>query len=307
MTAATIDRRPASAPASAPTRRRTRALRVPQWFDILWRNKKARFGMVLLALFLLMAALAPWLAPFDPRQSGFPPGLPPSSEHWLGTTGRGYDVASQAIWGARTSLLVGLVAGSISTAIALAIGMTAGYLGGLTDEVLSFLTNLVLVVPTLPLMVVLAAYLPGGGGVWMVVIVIGITGWAGAARNKRAQILTLRNREYIQGARQAGDGIFHIVFREIAPNMTSLIVVGFIAAVGGAIGAEAGLAFIGIGDPETISWGTMLYWANQDGALLTGGFARLVVPGLLLALLTTALTFINFGVDALSNPHLREQ
>ncbi|MFD6178939.1 MULTISPECIES: ABC transporter permease [unclassified Isoptericola] len=305
MTAATIDRPAASAPAAG--RRRSRALRTPQWFDILWRNKKARFGMVLLAAFLLMALFAPWLAPYDPHQNGFPPGLPPSSEHWLGTTGRGFDVASQAIWGARTSLLVGLVAGSISTAIALAIGMTAGYLGGLTDEVLSFLTNLVLVVPTLPLMVVLAAYMPGGGGVWMVVVVIGITGWAGAARNKRAQILTLRNREYIQGARQAGDGIFHIVFREIAPNMTSLIVVGFIGAVGGAIGAEAGLAFIGIGDPETISWGTMLYWANQDGALLTGGFARLLVPGLLLALLTTALTFINFGVDALSNPHLREQ
>ncbi|GAA1724633.1 hypothetical protein GCM10009809_20530 [Isoptericola hypogeus] len=302
MTAATLD--PTTRPVTVT---RARALRAPQWFVILWRNKKARFGMILLAAFVLMAALAPWLAPYDPRYSGFETGLPPSAEHWFGTTGRGYDVASQAIWGARTSLLVGLVAGTVSTAIALAIGMTAGYLGGLTDEVLSFLTNLVLVVPTLPLMVVLAAYMPGGGGVWMVVLVIGITGWAGAARNKRAQILTLRNREYIQGARQAGDGIFHIIFREIAPNMTSLIVVGFIAAVGGAIGAEAGLAFIGIGDPDTISWGTMLYWANSDGALLTGGFARLVVPGLLLALLTTALTFINFGVDALSNPHLREQ
>lgn len=301
MSAVTLDGPPAV------TARRPRLLRTPRWFVILWRNKKARFGMVLLALFLLMAAFAPWLAPYDPRDGGFAPGLPPSAEHWFGTTGRGFDVASQAIWGARTSLLVGLVAGTISTLIALAIGMTAGYLGGFADEVLSFFTNLVLVVPTLPLMVTLAAYMPGGGGVWMVIVVIGITGWAGGARNKRAQILTLRNREYIQGARQAGDGIFRIIFREIAPNMTSLIVVGFIGAVGGAIGAEAGLAFIGIGDPETISWGTMLYWANQDGALLTGGFARLVVPGLLLALLTTALTFVNFGVDALSNPHLREQ
>ncbi|WP_166843956.1 ABC transporter permease [Isoptericola sp. BMS4] len=301
MSAVTLDGPPAV------TARRPRLLRTPRWFVILWRNKKARFGMVLLALFLLMAAFAPWLAPYDPRDGGFAPGLPPSAEHWFGTTGRGFDVASQAIWGARTSLLVGLVAGTISTLIALAIGMTAGYLGGFADEVLSFFTNLVLVVPTLPLMVTLAAYMPGGGGVWMVIVVIGITGWAGGARNKRAQILTLRNREYIQGARQAGDGIFRIIFREIAPNMTSLIVVGFIGAVGGAIGAEAGLAFIGIGDPETISWGTMLYWASQDGALLTGGFARLVVPGLLLALLTTALTFINFGVDALSNPHLREQ
>jgi len=281
-------------------------LRAPQWFTILWRNKKARFGLVLLAAFILLALLAPVVAPYDPRDRSFAGGLPPSAEHWFGTTGKGYDVASQAIFGARTSLLIGLVAGAIATTISLLVGMTAGYLGGFVDEVLSFVTNLALVVPALPLMVTLAAYAPGGGSEWMVIIVIAITGWAGAARLKRAQILTLRNREYIQAARMAGDGTFHVIFREIAPNMTSLIVVGFIGAVGGAIGAEAGLAFLGIGNPDTISWGTMLYWANTDGALLTGGFARLIVPGLLLALLTTALTFVNFGVDALSNPHLRE-
>jgi peptide/nickel transport system permease protein len=280
--------------------------RAPQWFTILWRNKKARFGMLLLLAFVLLAVLAPVIAPYDPRDRSFAGGLPPSAEHWFGTTGKGYDVASQAIFGARTSLVIGLVAGAIATAISLLVGMTAGYLGGMVDEVLSFVTNLALVVPALPLMITLAAYVPGGGSEWMVIIVISITGWAGAARLKRAQILTLRNREYIQAARMAGDGTFHVIFREIAPNMTSLIVVGFIGAVGGAIGAEAGLAFLGIGNPDTISWGTMLYWANTDGALLTGAFARLVVPGLLLALLTTALTFVNFGVDALSNPHLRE-
>ncbi|MCG7287554.1 ABC transporter permease [Cellulomonas sp. ACRRI] len=280
--------------------------RAPQWFTILWRNKKARFGMLLLLAFVLLALLAPVIAPYDPRDRSFAGGLPPSAAHWFGTTGKGYDVASQAIFGARTSLVIGLVAGAIATAISLLVGMTAGYLGGMVDEVLSFATNLALVVPALPLMITLAAYVPGGGSEWMVIIVISITGWAGAARLKRAQILTLRNREYIQAARMAGDGTFHVIFREIAPNMTSLIVVGFIGAVGGAIGAEAGLAFLGIGNPDTISWGTMLYWANTDGALLTGAFARLVVPGLLLALLTTALTFVNFGVDALSNPHLRE-
>lgn len=280
--------------------------RAPQWFTILWRNKKARFGMLLLLAFVLLAVLAPVIAPYDPRDRSFAGGLPPSAEHWFGTTGKGYDVASQAIFGARTSLVIGLVAGAIATAISLLVGMTAGYLGGMVDEVLSFVTNLALVVPALPLMITLAAYVPGGGSEWMVILVISITGWAGAARLKRAQILTLRNREYIQAARMAGDGTFHVIFREIAPNMTSLIVVGFIGAVGGAIGAEAGLAFLGIGNPDTISWGTMLYWANTDGALLTGAFARLIVPGLLLALLTTALTFVNFGVDALSNPHLRE-
>ncbi len=306
MTAAALDLGPTASPHGPDGTGRVRRRAVPQWLTILWRNQKARFGLVLLALFLVVAVLAPVLAPHDPHDGSFAGGLPPSAEHWLGTTGKGYDVASQAIFGARTSLMVGLVAGVLATTIALLVGLMAGYLGGIVDELLMFLTNVALVVPALPLMVTLVAYVPGGGGVWMVVLVISLTGWAAGARLKRAQILTLRNREYIQAARLAGDGTLRILFREIAPNMTSLIVVGFIGSVGGAIGAEAGLAFLGIGDPETISWGTMLYWANSDGALLTGAFARLVVPGLALALLTTALTFVNFGVDALSNPHLRE-
>ncbi|MFP3712410.1 ABC transporter permease [Puerhibacterium sp. TATVAM-FAB25] len=278
--------------------------RAPQWWTILWRNKKARFGIVLLAFFVAVAALAPLIAPYDPRYTGFDHGLPASSAHWFGTTGQGEDVFSQAVWGARTSLTIGLLAGLAATAIALLVGMTAGYLGGLTDEVLMFLTNLALVIPALPLMMTLTSY--GNGGSLMVIVVIAVTGWAGAARLKRAQIITLRNREYIEAARLAGDRTMRIVFREIAPNMTSLIVFGFIGAVGGAVAAEAGLSFLGIGNLDSVSWGKMLNMASSDGALLSGGYLRLIVPGLLLSGLITALTFINFGVDALSNPHLRE-
>jgi peptide/nickel transport system permease protein len=284
----------------------TKPSRVPQWLRILWANKKSRVGVVLLSVFVLTAVLAPVLAPYDPESTEFAAALPASGDHWLGTTQQGQDVFSQLIHGARTSLLVGLVAGVFSTIIALLIGMTAGYLRGWVDEFLSGLTNLALVIPVLPLMITLAAYAPVRG-VWLIIFVISVTGWAYGAKIKRAQIITLRTRDYVTAAKLAGDGPMRIVFREIMPNMTSLVVVGFMGAATAAIGAEAGLEFLGLGDPTTISWGTMLYWADNGGALLTGQWPWLIAPGLALTMLVTAMTLINFGVDALSNPALREE
>lgn len=279
---------------------------VPAWLRIVWQNRKARFGLVLLGFFVVVAIFAPWLAPYDPRANDFIPFQKPNRDHWLGTTQAGQDILSQLIYGARTSIVVGVIGGAIATAIGLVIGMIAGYVGGWLDDVLSFVINLALVIPVLPLMIVLAAYSPIKG-LWTVIIVIGVTGWAWGARIKRAQMITLRERDYITAAQFAGDRMPRIVFREIMPNMTSLVVAGYIGAATGAIGAEAGLAFLGVGDPLTISWGTMLQWANNSGALLTGMWAWLVPPGVCIALLITALTFINFGVDAISNPHLREE
>ena len=143
-------------------------------------------------------------------------------------------------------------------------------------------------------------------GLWIVVFVIGITSWAGAARSKRAQIITLRSREFVTAAKFSGEKTLPIVFKEIMPNMTSLVVSGFIGAATGAITAEAGLSFLGFGDPTAASWGQMLAFANANGALVQGFWVWLMVPGLALALLITALSFVNFGVDLLSNPHLRE-
>lgn len=280
--------------------------RMPRWFDVLWSNRKARLGMILLAVFFLMALLAPILAPYSPRDSTFMAAMPPSREHLLGTTQAGQDVLSQLVWGARTSLLVGVLAGGLATAIALVIGMTAGYMQGIVDDVLSFFINLALVIPTLPLMIALAAYAPVQG-LSLTIIVIGITGWAWGARMKRAQVISLRAREYISSARFAGERPMRIIFREVMPNMMSFVVMSFIGAANGAIGAEAGLAFLGLGDPNSISWGTMLFWANNGGAMLTGQWAWLAAPTLMLSLITLSLTMINFGVDALSNPHLREE
>ena len=279
---------------------------VPRWFKILWENKKSRIGLILLALFILTALFAPLLAPYDPSSHVGMPNEKPTSEHLLGTTQAGEDVFSKLIYGSRVSLTVGLFAGGLVTLIALAIGLTAGYVGGIVDDILSFFINLMMVIPTLPLVITVAAYSPVKG-LLPIIIILGVTGWAWGARVKRAQILSLRERDYITAAIFAGESMPRIIIREIMPNMTSLIIASFIGASAGAIGAEAGLQFIGVGDLTSNSWGTMLYWANNSGAMLTGQWAWLVAPGFALAGLMTALTLINFGIDALSNPHLREE
>jgi peptide/nickel transport system permease protein len=290
---------------SSPSERAKRRFKTPGWFEILWENKKCRVGLVMMAAIFVIGIFAPVIAPYDPRYNDFAPNLDMSRDHLLGTTTNGEDVYSQLIWSTRTSLIVGIFGGLFATAIALVIGLTAGYLQGTVDEVLSFFINLGLVIPVLPLVALLASY-SQVQGIWLIIFIIGITGWAYGARLKRAQIMTLRSRDYITAAKFAGDGFWRIIFREIMPNMMSLVVVGFIGAATGAIGTEAGLAFLGLGDPETVSWGQMTYWANVNGALVTGQWAWLLAPGLALAFLVTALTLINFGVDALSNPHLRE-
>lgn len=299
----------APVPATASTgsagrvRRRTGPVR---WYAVLWSSGKARFGIVVLGLFVLLALFAPLVAPYDPYDSAFDPTLPVSWAHPLGTTPQGFDVFSQFVYGTRLSLLVGLFGGLFAVAIAVVIGLLSGYFEGTAvDHVLSFVTNLALVVPVLPLMLVIVAY-SETRGLWLLVFVIGITSWAGAARTKRAQIISLRSRDFVTAARFAGASPLKIVFREIMPNMTSLIAAGFIAAATGAIVAEAGLSFLGFSDPTQISWGQMLEQANANGALVQGLWVWLLVPGLALAVLITALAFVNFGVDLLSNPHLRE-
>jgi peptide/nickel transport system permease protein len=282
-----------------------RNTRIPSWFIILWRNGKCRAGLIMLTFFVLVAAFAQLIMPYDPRRADFATSVGPSASHLLGTTAQGEDVFSQLVFGTRTSLIVGLAAGTLATIIALAVGVTAGYLQGWVDDVLTFFTNLALVIPTVPLMVVLAAYAPVRG-LALIIFVISVTGWAFGARIKRSQVITLRTLDYITAAKFAGDRTSRIIMREIIPNMTSLIVVGFMGAALGAIGAESGLAFLGLGDPQTISWGAMINQASIGGALLTGQWAWLIVPGLALSALIIAFSLINFGVDALSNPHLRE-
>jgi peptide/nickel transport system permease protein len=297
----------APAPSSGPWAERlpTPLLVVGRSFGTLWANGKARIGLVILGLFALLALLAPVLAPYDPRRSDFPSAQGVSGAHLLGTTGSGQDVLSQLLYGARVSLPVALVAGALATVIAIVIGMIAGYLRGVVDETLGFVTNLALVIPALPLMIVLAAYIPGKG-ISVIVFVVVLTGWATGARVMRSQTATLRNRDFVASALFSGERLPRIVFREILPNMTSLIAANFLAAATAAVLGEAGLEFLGLGNPSTVSWGTMLFWAQNNNALLTGQWVLIFAPGLCVALLATALSLVNFGIDALSNPRLRE-
>ena len=287
-------------PMPGPMRFLGRALRT------LWSNRKARIGLVILALFIFMAAFAPLIAPHSPTATTFEPYQNPSATNWFGTTGSGQDVFSQMIFGARISLLVGIAAGAMATLLAVTIGLIAGYRPGVIDEGLSFVTNLALVIPGLPLMFILAAYLQKRS-VWTIVFVVAFTSWATGARVIRSQASTLRTREFVTSAVFSGEGLFRVVFREILPNMTSLVAGSFFSAATAAVMAEASLEFLGLGDPNTVSWGTILYFAQQQNSLLTGQWVLVFAPGLALALLAMSFTLVNFGVDALSNPRLREK
>jgi len=282
------------------------ALFVGRAVRTLWSNGKARIGIVILGLIALIAIFAPLIAPHSPTATTFPPYLNPNGRNWFGTTGNGQDVFSQLVYGARVSLLVGLAAGILATLVAVTIGLIAGYRPGVIDEVLSFVTNLTLVIPGIPLMIILAAYIQGRS-VWTIVLVVAFTSWATGARVIRSQATTLRTREFVTSAVFSGERLFRIVFREILPNMTSLVAASFFSAATAAVMAEASLEFLGLGNPDTVSWGTILYAAQQQNALLTGQWLLVLAPGLAIALLATSFTLINFGVDALSNPRLREK
>lgn len=274
-------------------------------FATLWANWKSRLGLIILGLFVLVAIFAPWLAPYGATQDGFPRNADASWAHWFGTTAAGEDVLSQLIYGTRISVMVGFIAGALSTLVAVLIGLSWGYIRGFGAEVVNFIVNLFLVIPGLPLMIVIAAYLQNGG-LAMIIAVIVITGWAWGARVLRSQTQSLRSRDFVTAARFSGDSSFRVVFHEILPNMTSLIAGSFFGAATAAILAEAGLEFLGLGDSSIVSWGTILYWAQNSNALLTGQWILLFAPGLCIALLAMSLTLINFGVDAISNPRLRE-
>lgn len=287
-------------PIPGPLRFVARALRT------LWSNGKARSGMIILGLIIVVAVFAPLLAPHSPTATTFAPYKGSSGTNLLGTTGNGQDVFSQLIYGSRISLIVGLLAGAAATFVAVTIGLIAGYRPGVVDEVLGFVTNLALVIPGIPLMIILAAYLQSRS-VWTIILVVAFTSWATGARVIRSQTSTLRTREFVTSAVFSGERLLRVVFREILPNMTSLVAASFFAAATAAVLAEASLEFLGLGNPATVSWGTILYAAQQQNALLTGQWLMVLAPGLAIVLLMVSFALINFGVDALSNPRLREK
>ncbi|GHJ91592.1 hypothetical protein SNE510_11110 [Streptomyces sp. NE5-10] len=266
-------------------------------------DRKARTGLLLLAAFALLGLLAPVLAPGDPSLIGDSGATPPSARHWLGTTAKGQDVLALTLWGARSSMLVGFTVGLAATLVALLVGLASAYLGRLVDDLLTLVTNIFLLLPGLPLLVILAAFLPPG--TTTVVLVLTVTGWAGSARVLRAQAASIRGKDFVAAAVVTGERPLRIMFREILPNMASVVMTTLLGCVIFGIGAQAGLEFLGLGDSSVVSWGTNLYWAGNDGALMTGAWWAFVPSGLCIALVAFALALVNYAVDEVTNPRLR--
>lgn len=267
----------------------------------LWDNPKSRVGLVMVVLYFLIAIVGRWVAG-NPLDYVGVPLEPPSLDFWFGTTGQGQSVLSQTVHGALPTLLVGFSAGALVIALGSVIGGLAGYFGGWIDSLLSLLINVFLLLPGLPLMVVIAAWLPPGPVT--LVVVLGLTGWAWNARVVRAQVATMREREFVLASQLLGRSHLVILCTEILPTMASLLLSAFIGATIYAIGAQVGLEFLGLGDIGKVTWGTNLYWASNDAALLTGSWWTFVPTGVCIATLGFALTLISFGMDEITNPRL---
>lgn len=270
------------------------------------KNGKALTGLIIFLIFVLVAIFAPALAPYNPKSLNFQMGLAPTAQHWFGTTNTGQDIFSQFIVGTRTTITVGFGAGILATIIGILVGVTAGYRGGLIDSILSFFMNLFLVLPSLALLIVIESYVKNSTP-YINGLIIGLTGWAWGARVFRAQTLSLANRDFVVAAKMSGKSDLNIMLTEICPNMMSIIASNIIYATLGAILAESGLAFLGLEDINSISWGTMLYWASSNGAMLTGAWWWFIPPGLGIGLVGLSLVLMNFAIDSITNPRLAGQ
>jgi peptide/nickel transport system permease protein len=270
----------------------------------LWANKKARFGLILVGFFALIALFGPLIVG-DPTAFDALPYSPPNGDLLLGSTGQGQDVFAQTVIGARQTLWVAVVTGLGVVLLGAIVGGLAGYLGGWIDEVLSALINVFLVIPGLPLMVILAAWMPPGPSTMIAVLIL--SGWAWNARVLRSQVLGIRHRDFVNASIVSGEPALQVLFRDILPNMLSLLMTCLIGATVYAIGAQVGLEFIGLGDPSAVTWGTNLYWARNDSALLMGAWWTFVPTGVAIALVGFGLTLLNFGIDEITNPRLTKR
>jgi peptide/nickel transport system permease protein len=267
------------------------------------RSWRLRAGLAITGFFVLLGVIGPFFIG-DPNGFSRAEWKPPSAAHWLGTTQLGQDVFAQLVASTRTTLEIGGGAGLLATVISVVIGIGGGYAGGLADEVLSLLSNVVLVIPALPLIIVIATFVHADGAL-PTLLVIAFVSWAASARVLRAQTLSVRNREYVLAARASGERGWRIAFFEILPNELPLIVSQFIFSVIFAILTQTGLAFLGLVGGDQLTWGNMLYFAENDEAMSSGAWWWFIPPGLCIALLGMGLALINFSLDELLNPRLR--
>jgi peptide/nickel transport system permease protein len=302
MSGGTVAPTPGTAPVPVPAAAAPPDEGVRQLLFGTWRG---RLGIGVLGLFVFIAIFGSVLAPDDPNASSTDVFAPPSWAHPLGTTESGADVLSQLLVGARVSIVVGFAAAAISAILGSVVGLVGGYYGGWTDKILDALENWFLVIPTLPLMIVLARLLDPS--LTVLIVVIGLTSWAGTGRIVRAQVLTLRERAFVERARALGAGDTYIIRTHILPNTLPLIFANTVLIVAVAILSEAALSFLGLGDPTRISWGTMLENAFESGAPSREAWWYVIPPGLCITTLVLAVSVLGYLFEEYINPRLREQ
>jgi peptide/nickel transport system permease protein len=268
-------------------------------------NPKAAIGLAVIAIYLIFAVIGPWVAPYNPDARSNDLVKAPSAHHWFGTTHLGQDIFSQVLVGTRSVVYVGFVAGIVATVLSIAIGVTAGYLGGVVEDTLSVIANVFLVIPALLLIIIITTTVESAGD-GAVALIIGCTSWAWGARVLRAQTLSLRHRDYVEAARATGERTWRVVAFEILPNLTAVIASNFVGTVLFAVMSEITLAFIGVSGQSNWNWGTILFWAQSQQALDQGAWWWFVPAGLAIAVLGTALSLVNFGIDEFVNPRLRD-
>jgi peptide/nickel transport system permease protein len=268
-------------------------------------NTRMIIGFSIVGFFILLAVFGPLLLRQSPTTFTNDLFQHPSATHWFGTTQRGEDLFAQVVYGAHISLLISFAAAIGATLISVVVGLTAGYFGGWIDDALSFLANIFLVIPGMPLAIVIASF--AVKGTLTIVLVLLFTNWSWGARVLRSQTLSMSQREFVTAARTVGESSWRIIFFEILPNEIAIVASSFVGTFIYAALAEVALEFLGLGDVSVPSWGVILYWAQADGALISGAWWQFIPPGLCVALLCSGLAFVNFGIDEVANPALRKE
>jgi len=278
-----------------------------QTWQLMWTDPLGRMGIILLAFVLVITIFGPLAFPFDAKAvADSAAGVlnPPSSEHWLGTDELGRDVFRATLSGARVSLLIGLLATAISIIVGAIVGLIAGYYQGFLGNLLMRITDFFLVLPTLPLVIVLAVMF--GQSFAIIILVIGLTSWPSTARITRSQVLSLRERQFVERVRSFGASDLRIILVHILPNVVPLIFANTVLVIAGSILSEATLAFLGLGDPVRVSWGTMLHYAFEAGAAGRGAWWYLIPPGFGIVAIVLAFTLTGHTLDRILNPRLRD-
>ncbi len=274
----------------------------------LWRDRMGRSGVIMMVAVLFVVLVGPVIFPFQSQSFGTSSASilqPPSAAHWFGTTELGQDVFRQFLLGGRISLYVGVFATVIAIVLGAGLGLVSGYYAGWRDAVLMRITDFFLVLPTLPLIIVLAALF--GQSIVITSLVIGLTSWPQTARIIRSQVLSLRERALVLRVRSLGASNARIMARHILPNVAPLIFANLVLVLSGAILAQAALAFLGLGDPVQVSWGTMLHNAFNAGAMSTGAWWYILTPGAGIVVMVLAFSLIGHSLDRVLNPLRRSQ